>query len=326
VEFDRPRNLRFLEAVQIAGSRYGQTIPPVIDFRLYVLNAERQILADVPFPYALIERGDLLWYTLRTPSIEVPDRFYIAVAFNPGQTKGIYLGKDQNVEQSHSYVGLPDSGFEPVKESYDWMIRAYLSEEPSGDKAVMRLADWKPPVEADPFVDCIEARYDDGESDGIESYTGAGPALLFRPADFLGEDLGSKNILLRGFRVYGSRYGSGFDPDKAVIKVSLIDPDGKVRWDGEFPYSLFSYREKWVDLILKEPIPPGVSGIAGDVWTVALDPEADKYKGVYFHYNQNPAESHSLVGTVEQGFELLPDRQWMIRTYFSIGPQQPIGR
>ena len=60
------------------------------------------------------------------PSTEAPERFYVALSFNPEQTKGIYLGLDKNVKESHSYIGLPEEGFEPVERS-DWMVRMYLT-------------------------------------------------------------------------------------------------------------------------------------------------------------------------------------------------------
>jgi len=117
-------------SVEIYASRYGHPEPPEEDFHLYLLNGEHQVLADLRFPYAMIERGDMRWYTLRRPSFELPEQFYVALDFNPHQTKGIYLGYDESVEESHSYVGLPDSGYEPVDGKYDWMIRVYLSEKP----------------------------------------------------------------------------------------------------------------------------------------------------------------------------------------------------
>jgi hypothetical protein len=127
VMFERPDTVRYIEAVQIVASRYGTPTPPKEDFHMYVLDEEQQILADFPCPYSMIERSGLRWYTLGTASIEVPKRFYIAFSFNPHRTKGIYLGLDESVEQSHSYTGLPGRGFENVGESYDWMVRPYLS-------------------------------------------------------------------------------------------------------------------------------------------------------------------------------------------------------
>ena len=53
---------------------------------------------DLIFPYAKISRSKKMkWYTLRTPSIEVPEVFTVALAFNPHRTKGIYVGLDESV-------------------------------------------------------------------------------------------------------------------------------------------------------------------------------------------------------------------------------------
>ena len=54
---------------------------------------------DFPFPYARIARGPRRWYTLELPATEVPEHFFVALAFNPEQTKGIYLGLDQGTAQ-----------------------------------------------------------------------------------------------------------------------------------------------------------------------------------------------------------------------------------
>lgn len=72
-----------------------------------MLNEKKQVLADLPFAYALIERGDMKWYALRTPSVEVPADFTVALAFNPHQTKGVYLG-------------YADTGGAPVAASNRW--------------------------------------------------------------------------------------------------------------------------------------------------------------------------------------------------------------
>ena len=68
-----------------------------------------------------------MWYTFKTPLTVVPAKFYAAVAFNPHRTKGIYLGYDEDVETSHSYVGLPQHGFEKVERKYDWMVRVRIA-------------------------------------------------------------------------------------------------------------------------------------------------------------------------------------------------------
>ncbi|MCC6698726.1 MAG: hypothetical protein IT365_24085 [Candidatus Hydrogenedentes bacterium] len=316
IRFERGAQ-HFLEAVQIAASRYGSPEPPAEDFHLYVLNDIFQIVADVPFPYAMIERSDFRWYTLRTPSIEVPETFYITLAFNPHKTKGVYLAYDANIEASHSYRGLPDSGYEPEDERHDWMIRAYLSAEPSGEKGVQRLADWSPPKNVEPFEGLVEAKYDDGVSDGKQSYGGAGPYIRYAAttwAMFLGRRVHSvpDTEALVGLRVYGSRYGSGYDAETTMLHVIIQDPDGKEVAKADFPYSLFSYKERWVDLVLPEPVMSGTV----DEFTCILDPEAHQTKGIYFHYKKNPAESHSGVAKSGKADKPTPDREWMIRAYF----------
>jgi len=145
VQFTRPGNARYVEAVQIFASRYGTPEPPDEDFHLCLLNDRQQVLADVPFPYSLIERGGLKWYTLRTPSIEVPDKFTVALAFNPHRTKGIYLAySDTSGPTCYSRIGLPDQGFKFWK-PVEWMVRPSLTAEPTQAKGIKRLADGVPP-------------------------------------------------------------------------------------------------------------------------------------------------------------------------------------
>jgi len=237
IQFKRPEGLRFIEAVQIAASRYGYPEPPDEDFHLYLLNDKFQVLADLRYSYAMVERtSDLRWYTLRTPSVEVPNKFYVALNFNPHQTKGIYLGFDRNVEESHSYSGLPDSGYEKVRDTYDWMVRVYMSSEPSGEKGIQRLADWKPPTVVDPFEECIEVKFDTGTSDDMQSYGGRGPAIRFRIGDVLPEEVSYPDVALRGIRLYASRYGTGYDPQQTLVKVYIIDESEKVCLEETFPF------------------------------------------------------------------------------------------
>ena len=117
VAFDRPEKARSIVAIQIYASRYGLPEPPKEDFHVRLLDKDRKVLQDFPFPYAKIARGPMRWYTLDVPATEVPEHFYVALSFNPEQTKGIYLGLDKNVKESHSYVGLPEEGFQPVRKS-----------------------------------------------------------------------------------------------------------------------------------------------------------------------------------------------------------------
>ena len=62
------------------------------DFHVRLLNKDRKVLQDFPFPYAKIARGPMRWYTLDVPATEAPEHFYVALSFNPEQTKGITSG------------------------------------------------------------------------------------------------------------------------------------------------------------------------------------------------------------------------------------------
>ena len=317
-EFERPEGGRFVEAVQIFASRYGSPKPPKENFHVYVLDDKRQALADVGVPYATVERGDLRWYTLRTPSIEVTERFTIALAFNPGRTKGIRLGLDQSVETSHSLIGLPDSGFERITERHDWMIRVVLSAKPTGKKGIRRLADRKPVQKGDPLKGRIEVKYDAGKSDGRKSMGGAGPAVRIKAADVAPKGAKAQNLTFHGLRLYASRYGSGYNLDETVVRAAVLGPDGKVLWKGTFPYARFTYRAKWVDLALEEPADLGK--LPDGTLTLALDPQAQRTRGVYFHYAKDPETSHAAMGSLGRGFKDAPDMQWLIRAYFSVEP------
>lgn len=309
IHFQRPPNHRYVESVRIFASRYGYPEPPDEDFHLYILNEEKQILADLKYPYGTIERSDMKWYTLRTPSIEIPEQFFVALSFNPHQTKGIYLSYDRDVSESHSLTGLPDSGFEKVAETWDWMIKVEMMTQPSGEKGFRYLGDWNPPTTDDPFAYSVETVYDDGESDGKQSYSGSGPAMKISTGD---TGITGGNLLVKGFRIYASRYGSGYIPEDTHITLTIMNPENQVLYKGNIPYSKFSYREKWVDIVLQKPV---VIESASSYFLAAFDPQAHQTKGIYFHYNKDPKESHSLLGTVGNGFEDTPDREWMIRAF-----------
>ena len=115
-------------AVQIFASRYGPALPPAEDFHVYLIGADRKVIKDLAFPYGKIERTtQMQWYTLPVPEVEVPEQFLVALSFNPGRTKGIYLCLDKSVEQTHSYTGLPEAGFAKLTDNEDWMVRVCLS-------------------------------------------------------------------------------------------------------------------------------------------------------------------------------------------------------
>lgn len=126
IAFERPATAEAIMSISIYASRYGDPQPPKENFHIYLLDQNQKVIKDMPFPYASIARGKMRWYTFPVSQTDVPSHFFVALSFNPHQTKGIYLGLDRNVSASHSYIGLPASGFTKVEEKYDWMVRVYL--------------------------------------------------------------------------------------------------------------------------------------------------------------------------------------------------------
>jgi hypothetical protein len=133
VAFRRPADLKSIVAVKLFAARYGMPQAPEQDFHVYLLDENRKVLEQILIPYGRIERGDLRWYTIEFPAVEVPERFYVALWFDAEATKGIYMGMDKNVQRTHSFIGLPDKGFHKVDQLCEWMIRAVVSSE-SGKK------------------------------------------------------------------------------------------------------------------------------------------------------------------------------------------------
>jgi RNA polymerase sigma-70 factor (ECF subfamily) len=160
---------------------------------------------------------------------------------------------------------------------------------------------------------CLELKYDNGNSEGQQSYGGSCPAIQFLLSDLTGA---GDSLLLKGFKLYASRYGGGFNPATASVNVYIIDSKDLVLQKAAFPYSLFDVQPGWVSLVLQNPIPikQGEPHL-----TVVMDPEAHQTKGVYFHYNKNPQKAHSLKATPGKGYDNLTDREWMIRACFQQG-------
>jgi len=142
VLFERPAKADTLIAVQIFAGRYGMANPPAEDFHVYLLDEKRNILSDFRFPYGMIRRTtDMHWYNLPIrPPTALPQKFHIALNFNPQQTKGIYLGIDKDVSESHSFTGVPGlaKGLVTVngtKFAGEWMVRPVLISGKPGEAA-----------------------------------------------------------------------------------------------------------------------------------------------------------------------------------------------
>ncbi len=316
VQFTRPEDARFVEAIHIFCARYGAAEAPERDFHVYFLDEMDNVLADVPFAYAEVQRGgpdDLQWHEFKTPAIEVPETFTVALAFEPAQTEGVYVGFDDSVAETHSLIGLPADGFRQVDEVWDWMVRLTLVPTPSEGVEVKLLEDLELPTEPEVPENWVELAWDDGESDDMQSYGGVGPRIVFTLSDLVPEDMLGQPLGVFGLRIYGSRYGGGYDPEETMIEVSFLDADQEPYATRDIPYARFSHDPEWVEVVFDEPV--AIETQDQDFLGILLDPYAHQTKGIYFHYNQDPAESHSSCGRVGKDFAATPDREWMIRAW-----------
>jgi beta-lactamase regulating signal transducer with metallopeptidase domain len=129
VLFERPADLKSINAVKLYGARYGMQKAPNEKFHIYLLDEKQKVLEHILVPYGKVQRGDMKWHTFEFPAVEVPQKFFVAFWFDAEATKGVYVGKDKNVTESHSWSGLPDKGYHKAEENYDWMIRAEVSDD-----------------------------------------------------------------------------------------------------------------------------------------------------------------------------------------------------
>ncbi len=308
VKFERPKAAKYLAAVQIFGSRYGHPEPPREDFYVYLLDQNRELIGAVPFPYGMIRRGRERWYTLMVPATEVPEVFYVAVAFNPHQTKGVYMGLDEGVESSHSYTGLPSRGFQAVTDAYDWMIRAYLV--PREEDAPLRGVISQPPAPKPAAPPRPEVEIPEGAirlshvgdaSEDKRSIGGSGHAIAFtRPAD-------KKRVV--AIQMYASRYGLPQPPDED-FHVYLLDQRQNVLKDLTYPYALIERGPmRWYTLEV-----PAVE-VPEDFW-VALSFNPHQTKGIYLGLDKNVEKAHSYTGLPSSGFSAVREKSdWMVRVF-----------
>jgi len=139
VLFSKPAGEWYLTKVQIYGSRYGYPQAPRENFRIYVCDIDMNVIQEVEAPYSRFQRGVWRWVFVNIPRVKVPDEFYLCVSFNPTQTKGVYVGIDESVIESHSKNALPSSHLEDVRGKFDWMLRAVLSGNTGGAASPQRL-------------------------------------------------------------------------------------------------------------------------------------------------------------------------------------------
>ena len=112
---------------------------------------------------------------------------------------------------------------------------------------------------------------------------------------------------VRAVRIYGSRYGGGYDPEKTLFGVTICDERLRPLGAARAPYSRFAFgKYDWVEIPLAEPVrvPKRFKVVA------AFDPQATR--GVYVAYAEGGGthSGYGLPGGSERPFER--DKNWMI--------------
>jgi RNA polymerase sigma-70 factor (ECF subfamily) len=126
VRFNAPGKDRYLTAVRIYGSRYGQPQPPRENASIWLCDTAFKKIAEFPVPYAYFVRGDPKWVTIPIKPTLVPPEFVVCVGFNPTATKGVYVHHDSSGSGS-SFTALPGAKGQPFDKG-DWLIRALVQE------------------------------------------------------------------------------------------------------------------------------------------------------------------------------------------------------
>ncbi|MBN1816461.1 MAG: tetratricopeptide repeat protein [Sedimentisphaerales bacterium] len=146
-----------------------------------------------------------------------------------------------------------------------------------------------------------ELAVDDGKQAGKRSISGSGHAVrLESPAD---------GCVLRGVRIYGSRYGSPQPPSENFY-VWLCDEKFNILQTYPFPYSSFTRTDpRWVTLRVSPTTLPGTF-----VLCAGFNPE--RTKGVYVHYD-GQGSGKSFTGLPGQEFRPFAEGEWMIRAIVS---------
>ena len=317
VAFQRPANRKSISAVKLFAARYGMPQPPEEDFHLYLLDQNQKVLEQIAIPYSKIKRmekeGELRWYTFEFPAVEVPENFFVAVWFNAERTKGVYLGMQKDVKETHSYVGLPDKGFKKADQSYDWMIRAVVSSEegkkPSCPKVTTyeeeKAADTES-TEAAPVEESEkpaankpgELSHDNGTMAGKLSINGGGHAVKFK--------VDGDSWKVTSVSLHGSRYGE-VRPPKEDFKVWICDAQFKPIATFHFPYSSYTRSDPvWKTFRIRPTRVP-----KDFIICFGFNPE--QTKGVYVSHD-NKASETSMIGVPGEG-EPKPFTKgnWMIR-------------
>jgi beta-lactamase regulating signal transducer with metallopeptidase domain len=131
IRFEMPKGVTKAKGIRIHSSRYGYPQAPDEDAEITFLSEDLdETLHTEAAPYRAFKRGKESWVRLMfDKEVELPEKFWIALNFNPEQTKGVYVSYDTSTKGEHSRIGLPGEEEEPKKTDFngDWMVQVMLA-------------------------------------------------------------------------------------------------------------------------------------------------------------------------------------------------------
>ncbi len=310
----------YLDGVQLYGSRYGLDKAPAENFYIYITDSKMEKVHKIAKPYSTFVKGNEKWNTIKLTPVKVPEEFYVCFVFNPTRTKGVYVGVDENVDQSHSKQAVPGDHIDDMPKKADWMIRAHVTPFAAG-KALQLLGTNEQEKAQESAVADRDAKllkganstilkYDNGKMDHHVSLNGsvAQTVIFEAPA---GEQY------VYGVSFYGSQYGGQHDFDAVNGDVYILDSDMNVISRTSFPYSLLTQQKAWVE------VPTLLTKVKGKFY-VAICAHSEQTKGIYVGFNENVEDSHASSSDVSpEKFEtarLEKNIEWMIRVKLANKP------
>jgi tetratricopeptide (TPR) repeat protein len=310
----------YLDQVQLFGARYGLEKAPNENFSIYITDPKMEKVCKISKPYSTFVRGNEKWTTIKITPVKVPGEFYVCFVFNPTQTKGVYVGMDENVAESHSKEAVPGDHISEMPKKADWMIRAHITPFASGKP--LQLAGKKEQDKsqesavADSDVRLLKGakstvlKYDNGKMDKHQSFGGEVAQTIMFEAP-------AAEQFVYGVTFYGSQYGGQHDFDAVNGDIYILDGDMNVISRTSFPYSLLTQQKAWIEV---PTLPTKVTG----KFYIALHAHSEQNKGIYVGYNENVESSHSSVSDVSpKRFEKMPSEnklEWMIRAKLADKP------
>ena len=133
VAFEAPEGEHYVYGVAFYGSQYGgQHDAEAVCGDIYILDGDLRVLSRTSFPYSLLTYQKA-WIDVPSLPTRVKAKFYVALHAHSEQYKGIYVGYDTHVTESHSSLGsVARRQFttRPTPKKLEWMIRAKLTDRP----------------------------------------------------------------------------------------------------------------------------------------------------------------------------------------------------